>query len=70
MRQSLADWLGADAARIAKAQSAFERLVLNGAIFGYDGSQQNGCAAPTDFLLIINPHESTVFTLETTPCTK
>lgn len=70
MKRDLAGYLFADDDRIAKARSAFERLVANGAVFGYDASRQSGCAAPTGFLLIIDPQESTVFTLETTPCTK
>jgi hypothetical protein len=70
MKRDLTDSLVADAARIEKAKGAFDRLVANGAVFGYDASQQSGCAAPTDFLLIIHPQAKTVFTIETTPCTK
>ena len=53
---------------LAKAKKAFDELVALGAVFGYDAGQQSGCAAPTDFLLVIDPRGKKVYTIELTPC--
>jgi len=37
-------------------------------MFGFDASQQSGCAAPTDFMLIIDPHAKKVYPFELTAC--
>ena len=50
------------------AKAAFEDLVRAGAVFGYDAGQESGCAAPTDFLLVIDPKGKKVYTIELTPC--
>src|SRR5205823_2881622 len=47
----------------AKAKAAFDDLVGAGAVFGYDGGQESGCAAPTDFLLVIDPKGKKVYTI-------
>jgi hypothetical protein len=52
----------------AKAKAAFDDLVEQGAVFGYDGFEESGCAAPTDFLLVIDPKGKKVHTIELTPC--
>jgi hypothetical protein len=52
----------------AKAKSAFDALVKAGAVFGYDAGEESGCAAPTDFLLVIDPKGKKVYTIELTPC--
>lgn len=52
----------------AKAKSAFDALVRAGAVFGYDAGEESGCAAPTDFLLVIDPKGKKVYTIELTPC--
>jgi hypothetical protein len=52
----------------AKAKAAFDDLVQQGAVFGYDGFEESGCAAPTDFLLVIDPKGKKVYTIELTPC--
>jgi hypothetical protein len=57
-----------DAKATAKAKAAFDDLVGMGAVFGYDAGQESGCAAPTDFLLVIDPNGKKVFTIELTPC--
>jgi hypothetical protein len=68
IRHDLSDYLQGSAAGKAKAKKAFDALTSQGVVFGYDGWQESGCAAPTDFLLLIDPHGKTVFTLELTPC--
>ncbi len=57
-------------ANVAKAKKAFDTLTRAGAVFGFDGSQQSGCAAPTDFLLVIDPKGKKVYTIELTPCSE
>jgi hypothetical protein len=51
-----------------KAKASFDDLVQQGAVFGYDGFEESGCAAPTDFLLVIDPKGKKVYTIELTPC--
>jgi len=40
-----------------------------GGAFGFDGYEQNGCATPTPFLLIIDP-KGKVFGIDLAPCTE
>ena len=62
------DLSDATKARQAKAKAAFDDLAGMGAVFGYDAGQQSGCAAPTDFLLVIDAKGKKVYTIELTPC--
>lgn len=45
-----------------------QRLVQLGVTFGYDAWQQNGCAAPTPYLLILDPKTKTVYGMNLYPC--
>ena len=47
----------------------FSKLLENSNLrFGYDGFEQNGCAAPTAFLLILNTLEGRVDGIDLIPC--
>ena len=39
-----------------------------GAVYGYDASEQNGCAAPTPYLLILDPKSKIVYGIDLFPC--
>jgi hypothetical protein len=45
-----------------------QNLVNLGVLFGTDGFQQNGCAAPTIYLLVIDTAGKTVDGIDLTPC--
>jgi hypothetical protein len=45
-----------------------DNLVKLGVLFGTDGFQQNGCAAPTIFLLVVDTAGKTVDGVDLTPC--
>lgn len=50
------------------ASALFERLVQAQAQFGFDGFQQNGCAAPTPYLLVLDVEGKLVFGIDLNPC--
>lgn len=54
--------------RIAKVRSLLEAMDHGGASFGFDGFAQNGCAAPTAFLLVIDPKAKVVYGVDLNPC--
>ena len=51
-----------------KAEKLIDGLIDAGAAFGFDGFEQNGCAAPTAFLLVLDPKEKTVYGVDLNPC--
>src|SRR5262249_53302007 len=67
-RTIAADSKALSAADKAKAKRAFDALSEMGAVFGYDGFQESGCAAPTDYMLVIDVSGKKVYTIELTPC--
>lgn len=51
-------------------QSLLEEISEAGGSFGFDGYEQHGCAAPTTFLLIIDPDGQTVYGVDLEPCSE
>lgn len=54
--------------RILVAKNILDEIVKDGAVFGFDGFEQNGCAAPTPYLLIIDKAGKTVYGIDLNPC--
>jgi hypothetical protein len=52
----------------SEAQQIFYRLFRKNAVFGFNGLAQNGCAAATAFLLIIDPVSGTADGIDLYPC--
>lgn len=52
----------------AAASAVATRLVAAGARFGFDGLWQNGCAAPTELLLVLDTASGTVYGIDLHPC--
>jgi hypothetical protein len=51
-----------------KVKQHLQTLQGLGVIFGSDGFQQNGCAAPTTYLLVIDTADKTVDGIDLAPC--
>jgi hypothetical protein len=58
------------AATEARVTELFEQLRDAGALFGFDGFEQNACAAPTSFLLVLDPDGGKVYGIDLTPCSE
>ena len=56
------------AAKAAELRATFDALVLRGAVFGFDGWEQNGCAAPTYLLLVLDTATPFVYAIDLNPC--
>ncbi len=56
------------AAQAALARQALSHLVRAEVGFGYDGREQNGCAAATSYLLIFDGQSQRVFGIDLEPC--
>lgn len=54
----------------AKVNSLVKKLIQAGAKFGFDGFEQNGCAAPTPFILIIDAESEMVYGVDLNPCSE
>lgn len=52
----------------AKVRAIFDKLSAAGATFGFDGFEQNACAAPTSFLLVIDAANKHVYGVDLNPC--
>jgi hypothetical protein len=65
-RQVESTFQDADAGK--KVKQHLQTLQGLGVLFGSDGFQQNGCAAPTIYLLVIDTAGKTVDGVELTPC--
>lgn len=50
------------------AESLLREIAAAGGSFGFDGFEQNACAAPTPFLLVIDPKGGQVFGIDLSPC--
>jgi hypothetical protein len=69
----MSDWLEDDAkaaALRAKAVKLMDTLIASGAAFGFDGFEQNGCAAPTTFMLVLDPKTHHVYGVDLNPCSE
>ncbi|MBW2528860.1 MAG: hypothetical protein JRI23_32090 [Deltaproteobacteria bacterium] len=53
-----------------QATRAIQSLISAGAVFGFDGYEQNYCAAPTSMLLVLDTAESHVYGVDLSPCTE
>ena len=51
-----------------QAHTVLTRLHDFKVIFGFDGFQQNGCAAPTPYLLVLDQNSKTVYGINLFPC--
>lgn len=51
-----------------KISGLMDELIKAGAAFGFDGFEQNACAAPSPFLLIIDQKGQQVIGIDLTPC--
>ncbi len=51
-----------------KISAFMDKLMKAGATFGFDGFEQNGCASPTAFLLIIDQKGKQVIGIDLNPC--
>jgi hypothetical protein len=51
-----------------KAIKLIDGLADAGAAFGFDGWEQNGCAAPTSFLLVLDTKSKMVYGVDLNPC--
>lgn len=49
-------------------EADFKALLKTQAVFGFDGFEQNACAAPTPFLLVLDPANKTVYGIDLSPC--
>lgn len=45
-------------------------IAAAGGTFGFDGFGQNGCAAPTAMLLVVDPTDKTVYAVDLNPCSE
>lgn len=52
------------------AQELITEIHNLGGSFGFDGFEQNGCAAPTFFLLILDVEGKKVYGIDLSPCTE
>ncbi|HZO14263.1 MAG TPA: hypothetical protein VFB62_13420 [Polyangiaceae bacterium] len=52
----------------AEAEAVVDDLIEAGAIFGFDGYDQNGCAAPTPMLLVLDREHGAVDAIDLAPC--
>lgn len=59
---------GAPLERRERAGSAVRALALRGFALAFDGWAQNGCAAPTAKLLVVDPESGGVRGVDVTPC--
>lgn len=58
----------ASKAHLAKVKAALDAIVKAGGTFGFDGFEQNGCAAPTAFLLVLDAKSQMVYGVDLNPC--
>jgi len=73
--ESVTSWYGAieddpavTKARVARVKGLLDTIAASGASFGFDGFQQNGCAAPTTFLLVLDANRGRVYGVDMNPC--
>jgi hypothetical protein len=52
----------------ARAETLVRTLSAEGAIFAFDGFEQNGCASPTPYLLVIDVQAQKVYGIDLNPC--
>jgi len=52
----------------ATVSEKIDTLAAAGAVFAFDGMQQNGCATGTAFLAVIDTKHNTAFGIDLTPC--
>ena len=65
------DWeetAAAKKARLDRVKAAIEKAAAAGAVFGFDGYEQNGCAAPTSYLLVLDPKNQRGYGIDLNPC--
>jgi len=60
----------AEKARLETIKGAIESASAGGAVFGFDGMEQNGCAIPTTFLLVLDPASGRGYGIDLTPCSE
>lgn len=53
-----------------EVRGIMESIAAAGGSFGFDGDGQNGCAAPTAMLLVIDPADATVYAVDLNPCSE
>lgn len=63
---AVASWADPALAELVRARLA--KLAALGVTFGADGFAQNGCAAPTPLLLVVDPAGRTVDGIDLMPC--
>ena len=51
-RAAVVDALTDDDGDVGRGRAVIDALIAAGAVFGFDGFEENGCAAPTSFLLV------------------
>ncbi len=66
--KALASWNEGDTKQTEAVRAHLVKLASLGVAFGTDGFEQNGCAAPTPFLLVIDPIGKTVDGIDLGPC--
>lgn len=65
------DWEETPAAkqkRLDRVKASIEKAAAAGAVFGFDGYEQNACAAPTSYLLVIDPRNQRGYGIDLNPC--
>jgi hypothetical protein len=69
---SIQGWFDEEAssAHMKRVRAALDKLAASGASFGFDGFEQNGCAAPTAFLLVIDAAGKHVYGIDLNPCSE
>jgi hypothetical protein len=56
------------AVELKKADDRLDAILEAGGSFGFDGYGENGCAAPTETLLVLDPAGPTVTNIDLNPC--
>jgi hypothetical protein len=55
-------------AHMTRVRAVLDKLAATGASFGFDGFEQNACAAPTAFLLVVDSAAKRVHGVDLNPC--
>lgn len=66
--KALSSWNEGDTKQTEAVRAHLVKLASLGVAFGTDGFEQNGCASPTPFLLVIDPVGKTVDGIDLGPC--
>jgi len=65
------NWEDVDAEQREKdATELMEKLRDEDVVFGFDGWEQSGCAAPVNVMLVLSPSEKKVWAVELEPCSE